>query len=72
VLRSSLTNYTRTGWLNRVAHGLYQRPETLSASPILPADWRACLLAARFGDPIGSFLLGLHDATPDFGLIGLP
>lgn len=29
-------------------------------------------LAARFGDPIGRFLLGLHDAAPDFGLIGLP
>lgn len=29
-------------------------------------------LAARFGDPIGRFLLSLHDAAPDFGLIGLP
>jgi hypothetical protein len=47
VLRSSLTSYTRTGWLNRVAHSLYQRPETTSANPILPADWRAVLLAAQ-------------------------
>ena len=47
VLRSSLTSYTRTGWLNRVAHGLYQRPETSSADPILPADWRAVLLATQ-------------------------
>lgn len=29
-------------------------------------------LGARFGGPVGRFLLGLHDADPDFGLIGLP
>ena len=38
-------------------------------------DTRARLMAdlgARFGGPVGRFLLGLHDADPDFGLIGLP
>ena len=38
-------------------------------------DTRARLMAdlgARVGGPVGRFLLGLHDADPDFGLIGLP
>jgi len=47
VLRSSLAHYTKVGWLTRVAHGLYQRPEHPSASPVLPADWRPVLLSAQ-------------------------
>ncbi|HAY06322.1 MAG TPA: type IV toxin-antitoxin system AbiEi family antitoxin domain-containing protein [Hyphomonas sp.] len=47
VLRSSLAQYTKAGWLNRVAHGLYQRPETPAAAQALPADWRAVILAAQ-------------------------
>ena len=47
VLRSSLANYTKAGWLNRVARGLYQRPDTPSVGAVLPADWRQVLLAAQ-------------------------
>lgn len=55
-----------------------QEFEGMTRQPVPIADLvkvRARLiddLAARFGHPIGGFLLGLHDATPDFGLIGLP
>lgn len=54
VLRSSLAGYARSGWLTRVAHGLYRRPEGLPTSPILPADWRAVVLASQglMGYPI--------------------
>ena len=46
VLRSSLAYYNRVGWLKRVAHGLYQRPETTSVSG-LAADWRMLLLSTQ-------------------------
>jgi predicted nucleotidyltransferase component of viral defense system len=29
-------------------------------------------IGTRFGDPVGRFLIGLHDAAPEFGLIGMP
>ncbi|HAY06321.1 MAG TPA: nucleotidyl transferase AbiEii/AbiGii toxin family protein [Hyphomonas sp.] len=41
--------------------------DLVEARKLLIAD-----IGARFGDPIGRFLLGLHDATPEFGLIGMP
>jgi hypothetical protein len=46
VLRSSIAQYAKAGWLERVAHGLYRRPESPS-SAVLPADWRAVVLAAQ-------------------------
>ncbi len=47
VRRSSLSGYTKSGWLIRVAHGLYQRPETPAPAAMRSADWRAVLLAAQ-------------------------
>lgn len=47
VLRSSLARYAKAGWLNHVAHGLYQRPEAPSVAPAMPADWREVVRAAQ-------------------------
>jgi hypothetical protein len=54
VLRSSLAQYTKAGWLKRVAHGLYRRPETQVDDGSQTANWRDIILAAQalMGYPI--------------------
>lgn len=39
--------YVKAGWLERIAHGVYRRPEPVGVASDEPHDWRIALLSAH-------------------------
>jgi len=54
VRRSSVHDYARRGWLERVSHGLYRRPAHPEASGKQPQNWQVLVLSLQhvMGYPI--------------------